>query len=480
MPILYNPSCYNTDRLIDYEQMYGQELRDSIITGFYPLCPSNIKTIKQIRVCKSKALIQVFDYFLEHYYYIYDYCSIIFFGFSPETLELINNSKEFFFNNRINIDAARILTFVPNNNGSCLITQKDIKNLSLKKHSWDSQNKNNYSFYINDDYKIKYHLICKKSNNKIFPELNLKILTRMMIEKKLQDMDVPNLTRDFFFQYLKVLARDNYLIKDLLADAEQNISSLYVPITFSELQNSYNKAMLLQKHKIETYKKTNLYTLNQSYTLAKIKKYVEPNLFNRFLQNKDIIGQDEEKIYFRENERVYLFFRDYYKANIKGNEIYYFIDDYVKLVLEAKEKFNLNINTVSGLKKQHDKLVDILLKKKAKDSKKSLIKTKSIFDTLTLPKQFIPLTTEFTLQLEGMKQHNCVKTRADNIKKNQCRIFCFDLQDKHYTLDIRYSRESKFYIYEMRGACNTSSDKESIEYVQSFLDKINEQIKEIV
>lgn len=472
MPLLYEKNYHESDKLINYEQTYAQDFQDSIITGFFPLCPSNIKTINKISSCKSRALIQVFDYFLEHYYYTYDYNSISFFGFSSETLDLINHNKEFFFNNHIRIDAARILTFIPNDQGSCLITQKDIKNLSLKRRLWDTLG-TNWSFYINDDYEINYHLICKKSNN-IFPEVNLKILTRMMIEKKLLDMDVPNLTRDFFFLYLKVLSKNNYLIKDLIVDAEQNISSLYAPIAFSELQNSYNKAMLLQKHKIETYRKTNLYTLNQSYTLAKIKKYVEPNLFNRFLQNKDIIGQDKDKIHFKENERAYLFFRDYYKANIEGNGIYYFIDDYVKLVLEVKEKFNLNIKTVSGLKKQHDRLIEVLLKRKAKGNKKSLIKTKSIFDTLNLPKQFIPLTTEFTLRAEGLKQHNCVKTRADDIKKNRCRIFCFDLNDKHYTLDIRY-RSSKFYIYEMRGICNTSADKESIEYVQSFLDKINKE-----
>ncbi len=476
MPILYGKNCYDSDRLINYTQTYVGESRDSIITGFFPLCPSNIKIINKISSCRSRALIQVFDYFLEHYYYTYDYNSISFFGFSPEILELINNNKEFFFNNHIKIDAARILTFTPNNQGSCLIFQKEIRNLSLKRRLWDnSPGETNCSFYINDDYEINYHLICKKSNNNnIFPKFNLKILTRMMIKKKLLDMDVPNLTRDFFFQYLKVLSKDNYLIKDLLADAEQNISSLYVPIAFSELQNSYNKAMLLQKHKIETYKKTNLYTLSQSYTLAKIKKYVEPNLFNRFLQHNDMIGQDKDRIHFKENERAYLFFCDYYEATIENDGIYYFIDDYVKLVLEVKEKFNLNIKTFSGLKKQHDRLIEVLLKRKAKGNKKSLIRTKSIFDTLTLPKQFIPLTTEFTLQLEGLKQHHCVKTRADDIKKNRCRIFCFDLNDKHYTIDIRY-RNSKFYIYEMRGICNTSADKESIEYVQSFLDKINKE-----
>ena len=159
------------------------------------------------------------------------------------------------------------------------------------------------------------------------------------------------------------------------------------------------------------------------------------------------------------------------KELITENTIAY---DYVRLCQSLRHKINIVPTSYNNLRNLHDKEVALSRKKESKKiSEHSLIKENSKFAPLyaALPKEFVPLTNERQLFLEGEKQHNCVHSYSKLVKRDTCAIFHIDLNTSSYTLEVRVVNK-RYAIYQLQKTCNSGFNEDDYKYIQNKLNCI--------
>jgi hypothetical protein len=149
------------------------------------------------------------------------------------------------------------------------------------------------------------------------------------------------------------------------------------------------------------------------------------------------------------------------------------ISDYVSMAIDGKERIDL----LAG-KKTYSRLHDeIMVKNRVKQSKTKLAIPRTELSKLKLPSEFVRITTMKALIEEGVRNHNCVASYAQQINKGKCLIYAFDSPNgEHCTLEIGM-KSGRFCILQLRKAYNREASAETWTYVSSAIQAANESKK---
>lgn len=154
------------------------------------------------------------------------------------------------------------------------------------------------------------------------------------------------------------------------------------------------------------------------------------------------------------------------------------------MVFETKSKFNLKVKKASDVLKLHDAILDKYVEMFPKcEEMQPIAVRKSLFDKLTLPKNFKELINKVDFKKEDSRQNMCgnLTFHGRFINDNINRYFCFDYNDKHYTMSLIISRKDKtpqFKIQEIVSKNDKKACKAVFKYVQELLDVQNKNIKD--
>ena len=155
------------------------------------------------------------------------------------------------------------------------------------------------------------------------------------------------------------------------------------------------------------------------------------------------------------------------------------VTDYLQMCMDLEVKPQICASYDAFIRK-HDELVESYRERQMEDEiNKPLVPENSQFKELDeLFKQegmenYEWITTGRRLYEEGKKQHNCVFTYRDSIRKDLCAIFHLDRNNESYTIQINKDKRGKFYVEDMRGRFNHACKEGDFAYLNRFLQKAN-------
>lgn len=281
---------------------------------------------------------------------------------------------------------------------------------------------------------------------------------------------------------LEYFASKNYLFKDIYNEFLK--TPIIIPINLNSIWNYKDKRSLISAHckRAEVPKSINKYSLHFGYLLMKCSRYVEQSELQKLLVLKD--SMDEFRHMFRIKHQVEKMFILYYEKRLyptvealsEDDEIStMFIRDYVYMVMMSSlsQKFNLKIKSSKRIREEHDKISEILYRKK---TPKVVIPKNSRFKDLKLPSEFEHITTKRRLVKETAVQHHCVWSYANSINKDRCAIYSTVYEDSRYTLEFRKQRK-KYVLNQIKGYRNSEAPDKLIENVEKHLESINKKKK---
>ena len=85
------------------------------------------------------------------------------------------------------------------------------------------------------------------------------------------------------------------------------------------------------------------------------------------------------------------------------------------------------------------------------------------------------LRSNLDLEIEGIRQHNCVATYGEEVKRGECAIFTLERDGKRYTIEIRLDKDCNFFCNQFLGVGNKASEEclRLKSELMSELDSIN-------
>lgn len=195
----------------------------------------------------------------------------------------------------------------------------------------------------------------------------------------------------------------------------------------------------------KTANKMNCYEL---YAIGCAEKYIEPEQAGLLFEKDYRI--DKVQDFTPSKRRCKEIGKNYIKSILKQKtteevlyEFDFFIDDYVEMAMELKEKIDIKAGK-KKIRKLHDEYAERLLKKKHRGKIKI---PETPLKYLKLPKEFILLDTPGALCQEQKRQHNCVSSYIGRIEKGSCIIYSADINGEHVTIEIRYRKTRGKYTF---------------------------------
>lgn len=292
---------------------------------------------------------------------------------------------------------------------------------------------------------------------------------------------------EFFKLYFAMLAEDNYLVKDILADFERDPLSLSFPLKFSSLQSSYSKKNLFEtKYPQKSFsKRFNKDTLQISYLFLNIKKYIPAKSFEEVYNT--VVDNDllpRVAFNYRRKEQcakdilsTYLTYKLGCSAkNLLSDEDEIYIRDYVSMCFTLKLPINLDIRSLARIRQEHDTMA-IELRVRT-EFPPVVMKPNNPFLPIALPDEIVMLKTTEELVEEGIANRNCVASYVNAINHEECAICSLRYKGSksRYTIEIVKKPNGLFHLAQIKGFANSTPRKDVIEFVQSVIKENNDNI----
>ena len=306
----------------------------------------------------------------------------------------------------------------------------------------------------------------ESSKDKLIP-CDLRYLSQILFNRE------PSMFNECIFHVLGFFSNKHMLFKDVLSELKN--CPIPISISINKIFDYNTKKALIGAHcpGVKLSKKFNSFSLYFGYLLAKSKRYVNPDDWQKLYVLKDVFNKYIVTSFTRITiyEQIRELFKIYYKYCLTTEDVTdsnYIIDDYVYMIWRytTPKKFNLKIKSYNAIKREHD---DIVLRANNKNTPALKIPKNSKFKNVNLPENFEHIKTKKRLILESQIQRHCVATYAYLINEDKCSIYSTIYKDKRYTIEIRKSR-NKYYIAQIKGMFNSDAPTELIELINSKLN----------
>lgn len=270
-------------------------------------------------------------------------------------------------------------------------------------------------------------------------------------------------------------AGNSLLYKDFMTD------KFLATMRLTDLDKKFNKLDYFQSAFPDiafpkTANKMNCYEL---YAIGCAEKYIEPEQTGLLFEKDYRI--DKVQDFTPSKRRCKEIGKNYIKSILKQKvteevlyEFDFFIDDYVEMAMELKEKIDIKAGK-KKIRKLHDEYAERLLKKKHRGKIKI---QETPLKYLKLPKEFILLDAPGALCQEQKRQHNCVSSYIGRIEKGSCIIYSADINGEHVTIEIRYRKtrgKYTFIVPQCLKMWNECCSEETLKYVKEQVKEAGEQ-----
>lgn len=262
---------------------------------------------------------------------------------------------------------------------------------------------------------------------------------------------------DFIQNYFSYLSKKHPIFKDIFK-CMQIDKQCFLPLKINDIVQYHSlKEMFQANYKLSNNINYgwNKRSINLSYMIIKAWNIVNIADRNKLLQITDWNFDDRYSFSIKDNIGIFLF--DYIVnniSNIKDENDFAIIRDYIKMCLICKEKINISFKSIKKVKEAHDKLSEKNYMKRTpvvkitKETKFKLLRK-------ILPPEFEWIKTRKRLIEETVMQHHCVWSYADKINKDKCQIYSYvDENEKRYTLEF-VIRKRQYVCVQMRGLANS-------------------------
>lgn len=307
-------------------------------------------------------------------------------------------------------------------------------------------------------------------NLEIFGRYGKNKQTRLMIGNELTMIDQS--TKDYFYQ-------SNPFVKEVLEE------QAHLPIKWSDVFDAKNKVDLLHtKYRRGSFSKwMNRYPLKTSYGLMKIKSKVTNRQFRKiesFIQKHPEIDvfPTEMFMYARKNKdfSINLLFECMRCMLSVSEEYEVFLEDFIRLGVLNNVKLEFNFRTPNGLIEYHDRLVKVMMKRKAK----SLIdfalsinpKFNSLKQAINKNKFYELIETNKQLYLEGLEMDHCVYSYLEKIQNGTCIILKYKKDKERLTIEVEKRPYSNYEVVQCYGKHDLPPDPKVHEEIKSYIAQL--------
>lgn len=218
--------------------------------------------------------------------------------------------------------------------------------------------------------------------------------------------------------------------------------------------------------------------LNYSFFVSEMAKYVDEHSLGKLI---DISVNDvlsfimmPDFLFGSAQERVNRFTSYFYiKRFGETSEVRYLIGDYVRLHFAEGTKLSLKINSLNRLREvcetyEYNKTALLT------DETEELIPENSRFVLLKdLPSEFEWITSRKRLYAEGNRQHNCVYSYRERIRRDELAILHWDNGEIQYTIEVRVGNLGFFEIAQMMGPCNINPVPADLEQARKLIHSLS-------
>lgn len=235
-----------------------------------------------------------------------------------------------------------------------------------------------------------------------------------------------------------------------------------------------NKKGLVSKNDVKKFP-----ALFTSY-LREAKRVLMPRDFPKFRKYLQDTLTVKDYDYVQMKEFAEMITRYYMDVMGSENNVYPYwtVLDYVRMMMELKKPISLSLSYKSLINK-HDSV--------AIEHRKYIVekKRKSKDDELKMPKKYNAVKVDGFKKLDRVSdftaeadlQHNCVVSYIPNVEKGECVILSGEIEDIHYTVEIRLADDNQFRIYQMMKQHNVPASDEHLEELFRRMEKFNKRRK---
>lgn len=271
------------------------------------------------------------------------------------------------------------------------------------------------------------------------------------------------------------LAGNSLLYKDFMTD------TFLATMRLTDLDKKFNKLDYFKNvfQDVDFPKTANKMNCYELYAIGCAAKYIKPEQAGLLFEKEYRV--DKVQDFIPSKRRCKEIGKNYIKSILKQKvteevlyELDFFIDDYVEMAMELKEKIDIKAGK-KKIRKLHDEYAGRLLKKKHRGKIKI---PETPLKYLKLPKEFILLDAPGALCQEQKRQHNCVSSYIGRIEKGSCIIYSADINGEHVTIEIRYRKtrgKYTFIVPQCLKMWNVCCSEETLKYVKEQVKEAGEQ-----
>ena len=314
--------------------------------------------------------------------------------------------------------------------------------------------------FIQDEHE-NLEIFGRRGNSKQF---------RLMIGNELTLMD--HSAKEYLYQ-------SNPFITELLKE------KAHLPIKWTEVFNAKNKIDLLHsKYRRGSFSKwMNRYPLKTSYGLMKIKSKVTDRQFRKiesFIQkNPELdVFPTEMFQYARKNKdfSINLIFECMKSMLSVSGDYEEFLMDLIRMGVQNNIKLEFNFRSPNGLVKYHDRLVKVMMKRKAKSLIDFPLSINSKFNSLKQEiknnKCYELIETNKQLYLEGLEMDHCVYSYLDKVQSGDCIILKFRKLKERYTVEVEKKPYSYYEVVQCYAKHDLPPDPKVYEEIQAYISNL--------
>lgn len=326
------------------------------------------------------------------------------------------------------------------------------------------------------DYAFDYHSSRRtfiqddQGNLEIFGRHGKSKQFRLMIGNELTFID--HSVTDYLYQ-------SNPFIAEMLEE------EAHLPIKWTDVFIAKNKMNLLHsKYKRVSFSKwMNRYPLKTSYGLMKIKSKVTDRQFRKiesFIQKHPEIDVFPTEMfqYARKNQSfsINLIFECMKYLLPISEEYEEFLEDLIRMAVLNNVKLEFNFRSPNGLMEYHDRLVKVMMKRKAKSLVDFPLSINSKFNLLRQAikknKFYELIETNKQLYLEGLEMDHCVYSYLDKIQNGDCIILKYKNYSERYTVEVEKKTYSTYEVVQCYGKHDLPPDPKVYEEIQTYIAEL--------
>ena len=327
-----------------------------------------------------------------------------------------------------------------------------------------------FSIYLN---KINCDLYWGNNRNKKYPLRFNYYLNKLLLSSEE--------FRNIFIAILKLDEKRKPILKDVIRTIEESKCCL-LPLSLSEIKHMHNKKMLMETYfPSELNINFNKEDLNAGYIKSVLSEEIQGDEKHKIAEydSKKLLSYITLKDCY-EGPSLDRFLAAHYEDMVNRDNIHLqgdirtYVRDTLNMDRENGDMNRVFFNSIQGLVRHHDEAVIEMHKESYKeDFKLPLLKNNTKFKKLreALPEEFILIDNTEQLFLEGENQHNCVYSYRKRISQDECVIYHWDIDDKHYTIEFGL-RRNKYYIKQMKDRFNRTERIEDRRIVENYINNI--------